>query len=224
MSKELRMKAFCVGTAVVIFALMGIFIGSYQKRESERKLQERIIEEYPIEESKMEEYRKGKEERTRMVEVKEETVPEVAAEFTPHEEIPLDADYQEHIESECERLGVNPAYMYALIESESDFIPGQLVSDGGGYSFGLCQINSVNWPRMEAMELDPSDEYDCITFAITLISEYLKKYDGSTNLMDVVTTCYKAGEAGAEKCCFHLSVCEEIEERTNYYNEILRGE
>lgn len=222
--KELRMKMLLWGLSVIIFALMGIYLTGYQHREAEREslLNQIRIESIPIEETQMEAWREGKEEAKRMAtdeirETEEETG------FVYHEEIPLDVDYQEHIHNECKRLGVNEAYMLALIETESSFIPGQLVSDGGGQSIGLCQINSVNWGTMEEMGLDYEDEFDCITFAVTLIAEYLDKYDGSTNLMDVVTTCYKAGESGARKLAYHLDVCEEIEERTNYYNELLNG-
>lgn len=146
------------------------------------------------------------------------TVP-AADLFTAHEEIPLAAEIQEHIENECERLEVDPAYIYALIESESSFRTGLCVEDGGGHSAGLCQINSVNWPDMEKRGLDPMNELDNITYCKTLVRGYLDKYP----TIDHVTTCYKAGEGGAKRLNYHLSVCEEINTRTEYFNEILKG-
>ena len=139
--------------------------------------------------------------------------------FIAHEEIPLAADLQEHIESECERLEVDAAYIYALIESESSFRTGLLIEDGGGHSAGLCQINSVNWPDMEKRGLDPKDEKDNITYCITLVRAYLNKYP----TIDHVTTCYKAGEGGAKRLNYHLAVCDELNSRTEYYKNILKG-
>lgn len=139
--------------------------------------------------------------------------------FIAHEEIPLAAEIQEHIETECERLEVDAAYIYALIESESSFRTGLLVEDGGGHSAGLCQINSVNWPDMEKKGLDPMNELDNITYCITLVKKYVDKYP----TIDHVTTCYKAGEGGAKRLDYHLSVCDTINERTEHFNEILKG-
>ena len=150
----------------------------------------------------------------------EEEIPKIApVQFIAHEEIPLASEIQEHIESECERLEVDPAYIYALIESESSFRTGLCVEDGGGHSAGLCQINSVNWPAMYKLGLDPMNELDNITYCITLVKSYWDKYP----TVDHVTTCYKAGEGGAKRLDYHLSVCDEINSRTEYYNEILKG-
>lgn len=135
-------------------------------------------------------------------------------------DIPLDIEYQEHIHNECKRIGVSEAYMYALIESESTFRTG--IKGDGGESFGLCQIKSVNYAEMEEMGLNHNDEFDCITYAISLIRRYMDKYADSLNLMNVCTTCYKCGEAGAKRNNYYLMVCDVIEERTEYYENLLR--
>lgn len=152
-------------------------------------------------------------------EVKEE-VEKVKDIFIANLDIPLDIEYQEHLHNECKRIGVSEAYMYALIESESTFRTG--VKGDGGASFGLCQIKSVNYPEMEEMGLNPGNEFDCMTYAITLIRRYMDKYADSLNLMNVCTTCYKCGEAGAKRNNYYLQVCDEIEERTEYYENLLR--
>lgn len=150
-------------------------------------------------------------------EEKEEFAP---VQFIAHEEIPLAAEIQEHIETECERLEVDAAYIYALIESESSFRTGLLIEDGGGHSAGLCQINSVNWPDMRDKGLDPMNELDNITYCISLVKKYVDKYP----TIDHVTTCYKAGEGGAKRLNYHLSACDSVNERTEYYKNILKGE
>ena len=155
------------------------------------------------------------------VSTKETTEEEFApVQFIAHEEIPLAAEIQEHIETECERLEVDAAYIYALIESESSFRTGLLIEDGGGHSAGLCQINSVNWPDMRDKGLDPMNELDNITYCISLVKSYVDKYP----TIDHVTTCYKAGEGGAKRLGYYLSTCDVINERTEYYKNILEGE
>ena len=165
--------------------------------------------------------------KTQIIAKEEEIAPvQVIKEeiFKPHEEIPLAEEYQEWIEAECERLGVSKAFAYALIESESSFRTGILINDGGGKSAGLCQINSVNWPDMEKQGLDPFDEYDNITYCLSLVSKYLNKYDGAEDLFNTVITCYKAGEGGAKRLNYHLSSCEHIKERMEHFNKILNKE
>ena len=158
--------------------------------------------------------------RTTEAEITQEVITEFApVQFIAHDEIPLAGEIQEHIESECERLEVDAAYIYALIESESSFRTGLLVEDGGGHSAGLCQINSVNWPDMKKRGLDPMNEKDNITYCITLVRAYLDKYP----TIDHVTTCYKAGEGGAKRLNYYLTVCGQIKDRTEYYNTILKG-
>lgn len=158
------------------------------------------------------------------IEVKvEEIIEEIAPvqTFQAHEEIPLAEEYQEWIESECDRLQVNKAYIYALIESESTFRTGLLVEDGGGHSAGLCQINSVNWPDMEKKGLDPLDEFDNITYCISLIAKYIDKYADADDLINTVTTCYKAGEGRAKQLNYYLKSCDSIKERMAYFSTII---
>lgn len=157
------------------------------------------------------------------IQVKEEEIAPVQQEeaFIPHEEIPLADEYQEWIESECKRMEVNAAYIYALIESESSFRTGLCVKDGGGHSAGLCQINSVNWPEMEKRGLDPLDEFDNITYCISLISKYLNKYSDAEDIVNTITTCYKAGERRAKELNYYLKTCDSIKERMAYYSAII---
>ena len=141
--------------------------------------------------------------------------------FKPHDEIPLDEEYQEWIEIECERLQVNKAYIYALIESESSFRTGLCVSDGGGQSAGLCQINSVNWRDMENKGLDPFDEYDNITYCIMTVSKLINKYADAEDLINTITTCYKAGEGRAKQLNYYLKSCDKIKDRMAYFSTII---
>lgn len=155
---------------------------------------------------------------TQEVILDESPAPKVET-FEAHGEIPLEDKYQEWIESECERLEVDPGYIYALIESESSFRIGIVIEDGGGHSAGLCQINSVNWPDMEKHGLDPLNEFDNITYCVTMVKSLFDRYPTA----DHVTTCYKAGEGGAKRLGYHLAVCETINERAEYFNNILKG-
>lgn len=212
----------CRVLTAVFILLTGIVIARYANKEKAYRkwLEEKgveILEESPAEKVYLREYplveAKTVSKKEEIEEMKEDL-------FIVNLDIPLAAEYQEHLHNECERIGVSEAYMYALMETESSFRPG-VVGDGGK-SFGLCQIKSVNWPEMEELGLNHENEFDCITYAVTLIRRYMDKYSDSLNLMNVCTTCYKCGEAGAKRNNYYLNVCEEIERRTEYYAEILK--
>ena len=212
----------CRSLTAVFILLTGIVVIRYANKEKAYKkwLEEKgveILEESPAERVYLREYPLVE---TKTVPKKEETEEMKEELFIVNLDIPLEAEYQEHLHNECKRLEVNEAYMYALVESESSFRPG--VKGDSGKSFGLCQIKSVNWPEMEELGLDHESEFDCITYAVTLIRRYMDKYSDSLNLMNVCTTCYKCGEAGAKKNNYYLSVCDEIERRTEYYEGILK--
>ena len=136
-------------------------------------------------------------------------------------EVPLGKELQEWIILEADRMGVNEGYAFALIESESSFRTHIFVHDEGMYSAGLCQIREVNWPEMEAMELDPLNEFDNITYALTLISRYQDKYKDHEDIYQTITACYKCGERGALRNDYQIKSWPSIKERMNYYNNLL---
>ena len=192
---------FIVLTAIVVIRFAN-HEKAYQKWLAERNVT--ICEESPAERVYLREMP--------LIEVKEPVKEET---FIPVAEIPLEREYQEHIKNKCKDYGVDEAYVYALIESESTFRKG-VVGDGGE-SVGLCQIKSCNWKEMSEMGLSHESEMDCITYCIHLVHRYLKKYES----YDAVTACYKCGEYGASKHGYFIAACVGVNERTEYYKTLI---
>lgn len=192
---------FIVLTAIVVIRFAN-HEKAYQKWLAERNVT--ICEESPAERVYLREMP--------LIEVKEPVKEET---FIPVAEIPLEREYQEHIKNKCKDYGVDEAYVYALIESESTFRKG-VVGDGGE-SVGLCQIKSCNWKEMSEMGLSHESEMDCITYCIHLVHRYLKKYES----YDAVTACYKCGEYGASKHGYFIAACVGVSERTEYYKTLI---
>ena len=192
---------FVVLTAIVVIRFAN-HEKAYQKWLAERNVT--ICEESPAERVYLREMP--------LIEVEEPVKEET---FIPVAEIPLEREYQEHIKNKCKDYGVDEAYVYALIESESTFRKG-VVGDGGE-SVGLCQIKSCNWKEMSEMGLSHESEMDCITYCIHLVHRYLKKYES----YDAVTACYKCGEYAASKHGYFIAACVGVNERTEYYKTLI---
>lgn len=192
---------FIVLTAIVVIRYAN-HEKAYQKWLAERNVT--ICEESPAERVYLREMP--------LIEVKEPVKEET---FIPVAKIPLEREYQEHIKNKCKDYGVDEAYVYALIESESTFRKG--VIGDGGESVGLCQIKSCNWKEMSEMGLSHESEMDCITYCIHLVHRYLKKYES----YDAVTACYKCGEYGASKHGYFIAACVGVSERTEYYKTLI---
>lgn len=90
-------------------------------------------------------------------------------------DVKLGWDLQDHIFRECEKHGIDPAIVIAMIERESDF-RSRLVGDNGN-SFGLMQINK-KWhiERMKKLGVtDLFDPYQNVTVGIDYLAENYRK-------------------------------------------------
>lgn len=105
-----------------------------------------------------------------------EVEPEVAT--TPEPEpilyfdVPLSVDLQDHIFTECEKYGLDPALIIAMIKTESTYNPSA-VSSGGAY--GLMQI-IPRWHKGRMQKLGCSnllDPYQNTTVGINYIAELI---------------------------------------------------
>lgn len=93
-------------------------------------------------------------------------------------DVPLTHAVQDHIFTECEKRGISPTVIIAMIEQESDFDTYKLGDDG--HSAGLMQIQA-KWhlSRMIALDCtDLFDPYQNITVGIDYLAELLYRYDG----------------------------------------------
>lgn len=103
----------------------------------------------------------------------EEPVEEITEPTAVYFDIPLDESLQDHIFAECERYGVEPAVVVAMIERESGF--RESVVGDSGRSFGLMQIQP-KWHsgRMEKLGCDDLlDPYQNVTVGIDFLAELI---------------------------------------------------
>lgn len=111
-------------------------------------------------------------------------------------DVPLDEDLQDHIIAECERYGVDPAMIIAMIDRESEF-DTYAVGDQGR-ALGLMQIHP-RWHEGRMYKLqcwDLLDPYQNITVALDYIAELLEVGDGT---IEWVLMAYNGGEAYADR-------------------------
>lgn len=191
-------------TAVILFSVAFIESANLREAETETTATEEIsglVECTPIEETAevIEETTEAVEE-IEIAKVAPETEPTEQTETQPEEttyytDIPLDEELQNHIISECEKVNIDPAIVFAVIKRESGYIV-EIMGDNGR-SYGLMQIQ-LRWHsgRMEKLGctnlLDP---FQNVTVGIDYLSE-LYKYYGDIGL---ALTAYNGGYKYADK-------------------------
>lgn len=143
---------------------------------------------------------------------------EEAAEMMLFESVPLDAELQILAQELCKEYHVGFAFFLAMCESESSFNPE--ASGDGNKSKGLMQINRPNWERYG---LDASMVSDNLEIGIRMMGELIEKYQE----FDAVVMAYKGGEAKADQWIaegFRLASCDELADRTIYWQEVIDKE
>lgn len=191
-------------TAVILLSAAFIESANLREVETEKTVTEEIsgvVECAPIEETA-----EVIEETTEVVEeieiakVTSETEPTEQIETQPEEttyytNIPLDEKLQTHIISECEKVNIDPAIIFAVIKRESGYIV-EIMGDNGR-SYGLMQIQ-LRWHsgRMEKLGctnlLDP---FQNVTVGINYLSELYDFYGD----IGLALTAYNGGYKYADK-------------------------
>lgn len=101
-----------------------------------------------------------------------EPVQDEEPEETPlYFDVPLSEDVQDHIFTECERYGISPEIVIAMIERESSYDYTAVGDDGR--SIGLMQIQT-KWNLQRMIDLDCTDlldPYENITVGIDILAE-----------------------------------------------------
>lgn len=123
------------------------------------------------------------------------TVSEKSENATRYYEIPLSREVQDLIFAECERYGLSPQIVIALIERESRFDTYALGDDGR--AFGLMQVQP-KWHLRRMVDMgctDLFDPYQNVKVGIAILGEL--KY--RRNDVGWALTAYNSGEANADK-------------------------
>ena len=125
----------------------------------------------------------------------EEPVIEIEENPVTYFDVPLDEELQDHIFAECERYGVEPSVVIAMIERESGF--RESVIGDSGRSFGLMQIQK-KWHsgRMEKLGCDDLlDPYQNVTVGIDFLAELI----GSGKGVEWALMAYNGGPGYANR-------------------------
>lgn len=125
----------------------------------------------------------------------EEPAIEIEENPVTYFDVPLDEELQDHIFAECERYGVEPSVVIAMIERESGF--RESVIGDSGRSFGLMQIQK-KWHsgRMEKLGCDDLlDPYQNVTVGIDFLAELI----GSGKGVEWALMAYNGGPGYANR-------------------------
>lgn len=125
----------------------------------------------------------------------EEPVIEIEENPVTYFDVPLDEELQDHIFAECDRYGVEPSVVIAMIERESGF--RESVIGDSGRSFGLMQIQK-KWHsgRMEKLGCDDLlDPYQNVTVGIDFLAELI----GSGKGVEWALMAYNGGPGYANR-------------------------
>lgn len=122
-------------------------------------------------------------------------VPEEAALPTAYYDVAMDNKIQDVVFRECDKTGIVPDLVMAVIGTESGYRPNIISSTD---DYGLMQINSCNHGWLaETLGIDDFlDEEQNIKAGVYMLSQLWHKYDGDVSK---VLMAYNCGEGGATK-------------------------
>lgn len=106
-------------------------------------------------------------------------------------DVPLSVSVQKFLISECEKYGIEPSLILAVIQKESNF-NSYCVSDDGS-CHGLMQINECNFENYNLE--NPYNSKENIRVGVQMMGFYIEKY-GS---VEKALMAFNCGEGGASK-------------------------
>lgn len=131
---------------------------------------------------------------TETTETTTEATTEEEQNTPPDLEIPLSNDIQSFIYEKCDYDDELYCLILAVIKQESDFDHGCRSEDG--HDRGLMQLRDYyysDWIEQYNVS-DPEEIHDNLTVGITMLKEYLEKYE----YKNLALMCYNCGEYGAK--------------------------
>lgn len=108
---------------------------------------------------------------------------------------PLDIELHNYIVAECEKNGIRPEIVFAMIQRESEF-NAENIGDNG-QSFGLMQIQP-KWHYAKMLELNCTNLLDAkqnVTVGINILADFIAEGNG----IEWALMAYNAGESNANK-------------------------
>lgn len=180
-----NIKNLIVAAAYTICTVTGAGVLDVKAETSESTIEEVVIEE--ISAVVVDEVAVGS-----PIDVGVETIeaPEVT-----YFDVPLEEELQDHIFAECEKRGIDPAIIIAMIGRESRYRAD--IKGDHGRSYGLMQIQP-KWHQKRANELgapDLMDPFDNVTVGIDLLGDLLE----SSGSIEWALMAYNGGAAYANR-------------------------
>ena len=131
-----------------------------------------------------------------------EVAVENAAPVKEYYDIPLSEDLQDFVIARCDEYGIEPAYVFAVIERESTY-RADAIGDSGK-SFGLMQIKKeYHEERMKRLGVtDLLDPYSNVAVGIDYLAEMIEKYTD----IEMALAAYNAGSGGAYRYYFRKGI------------------
>lgn len=108
--------------------------------------------------------------------------------------VPLDIEVQDFVIEECNKHGIRPSIIFAMMQAESGF-EAETIGDNG-QSFGLMQIQP-RWHYERMLKLNCTnlfDEKQNITVGIDILAELIEQGKG----IEWALTAYNAGASNAD--------------------------
>lgn len=118
--------------------------------------------------------------------------------FTYDSSVPLPASLQYWISGLCFDYGIDPYFVYAVIERESYY--GKYTVSKDKRDYGMMQIRDVNHDWLNKafdQEINYKDDYENTMAGIYLLNKLIIKYNSYG--VDRILMSYNMGEAGAKK-------------------------
>lgn len=180
-----NIKNLIVAAAYTICAVTGAGVLDVKAETSKSTIEEVVIEE--ISAVVVDEVAVGS-----PIDIGVETIeaPEVT-----YFDVPIEEELQDHIFAECEKRGIDPAIIIAMIGRESRYRAD--IKGDHGRSYGLMQIQP-KWHQKRANELgapDLMDPFDNVTVGIDLLGDLLE----SSGSIEWALMAYNGGAAYANR-------------------------
>ena len=218
--------AIAIGAAITL-SIAAIYLAWHQKSPTETESPVTRIESplYSPETETQAETTIETEPETERVEPESETQPETTIETVPAivvntpaltywNEIPLDAEVQDHIITMCAERGIDPAVIFAMIAHESTY-RADVIGDRGN-SYGLMQIQP-RWHQARMDKLGVTDLLDPIqnvTVGIDYLDELIDDYYGGDLTKALVA--YNQGHYRGTVTAYAKTVLNEAERIRSY--------
>lgn len=143
--------------------------------------------------------------------------------FTYDSSVPLPASLQYWISGLCFDYGIDPYFVYAIIERESYY--GKYTVSKDKHDYGIMQIRDVNHDWLNkafSQEINYKDDYENTMAGIYLLNKLIIKYNSYG--VDRILMSYNMGETGAKNAWDAGTHSSQYSKDVMQYYDRMKGE